>query len=110
MSSASNPDSCDLPLRMSLCDLIPAPRLRGGDAQHLLARIDPVIFDALHALAAHRGMETADLAAEFLKRLVIEAADTAWCIGLRRLSPFVPDPDATAGLCARQRHGGALAS
>jgi hypothetical protein len=95
MSNAPAPDPGDTPPRMSLCDLIPALRLREGGAQHLLERMDPVIFDELHALATHRGMETADLAAEFLEALIIEAADTAWCIGLKRLSPFVPDPDAT---------------
>jgi hypothetical protein len=95
MSNAPNPRAQKSgPPVMSLCDLIPALRSRQSGAQYLLARMDPAIFDALHALAAHRGMDTADLAAEFLEALVIEAADTAWRLGLARLSPLVSDPDA----------------
>lgn len=67
MSNALTPDPGDVPPGISLCDLIPALRLREGGVQHFLERIDPVIFDELHAPATHRGMDTADLAAEFLE-------------------------------------------
>ncbi|MFM9973947.1 MAG: hypothetical protein ACKVON_05145 [Beijerinckiaceae bacterium] len=79
---------------LRLSELIIALRSRHHLADALMARIEPDIMDELRAVAAHRVVDIEDLAADFLERLAAEAADAAWQVGVVRLSPFDPDPEA----------------